>query len=181
MLYLVHTADTSEPTGSKDKERGHEMRVVIEVDEQLTEECIVIKCQRLDEKVIKLQSLLVEHTDSSRDILLHKDGKEYYMPLDKLLFFESENKQIWAHTKNEMYETDYKLYELEELLPGGFMRVSKSTIVNLNHIYSITKNITSASIVEFNGCHKQVYVSRNYYKALIERLDEKRKVRWSNR
>lgn len=157
------------------------MRVVIEVDEQLAEECIVIKCQRLDEKIVKLQGMLAEHTDSDRDILLHKDGKEYYMPLEKLLFFETENKQIWAHTKNEMYETDYKLYELEELLPGSFMRVSKSTIVNLNHIYSITKNITASSIVEFNGCHKQIFVSRNYYKALIERLDEKRKIRRNKR
>lgn len=153
------------------------MRVVIEVDEELAEECIVIKCQKLDERIVKLQSLLSEHTDSDRDILLHKEGKEYYMPLEKLLFFETENKQIWAHTSDEMYETDYKLYELEEMLPGSFMRVSKSTIINLNHIYSITKNITAASVVEFNGSRKKVYVSRNYYKALIERLDEKRKVR----
>ena len=153
------------------------MRVVIEVDEELAEECIVIKCQKLDERIVKLQSLLSEHTDSDRDILLHKEGKEYYMPLEKLLFFETENKQIWAHTSDEMYETDFKLYELEELLPGSFMRVSKSTIVNINHIYSITKNITAASVVEFKGSCKRVYVSRNYYKALIERLDEKRKVR----
>lgn len=153
------------------------MRVVIEVDEELAEECIVIKCQKLDERIVKLQSLLSEHTDSDRDILLHKEGKEYYMPLEKLLFFETENKQIWAHTSDEMYETDFKLYELEELLPGSFMRVSKSTIVNMNHIYSITKNITAASVVEFKGSCKRVYVSRNYYKALIERLDEKRKVR----
>ncbi len=153
------------------------MRVVIEVNEELTEECIVIKCQKLDERIVKLQSLLSEHIDSDRDILLHKEGKEYYMPLEKLLFFETENRQIWAHTSDEMYETDYKLYELEEMLPGSFMRVSKSTIINLNHIYSITKNITAASVVEFNGSRKKVYVSRNYYKALIERLDEKRKVR----
>ena len=153
------------------------MRVVIEVNEELTEECIVIKCQKLDERIVKLQSLLSEHIDSDRDLLLHKEGKEYYMPLEKLLFFETENRQIWAHTSDEMYETDYKLYELEEMLPGSFMRVSKSTIINLNHIYSITKNITAASVVEFNGSRKKVYVSRNYYKALIERLDEKRKVR----
>lgn len=154
------------------------MKVVIEVDEDLGEECIIIKCRQLNENMIKLQSLLAEHTNSDRNILLHKDEKSYYMPLDKILFFETQNKEIWAHTINEMYGTDYKLYELEEFLPGCFMRVSKSTIVNLNHIYSITKNITASSVVEFNGCHKQIYVSRNYYKALVERLDEKRKIRW---
>ena len=153
------------------------MKVVIEVEEGLREECIIIRCQRLDENIIKLQNLLAEQTKSGRDILLHKGEKSYYMPLEKILFFETENKQIWAHTAKEMYETEYKLYELEDLLPRQFMRISKSTIVNLDHVYSITKNITSSSIVEFSNCHKQIYVSRNYYKALIARLDEKRKMK----
>lgn len=32
------------------------------------------------------------------------------------------------HTAVDIYETDYKLYELEQLLPGYFMRISKSAI-----------------------------------------------------
>ena len=151
------------------------MKVTIEIDENLSEECVVIKCKELNENVIALQKSLMEQANSDMTILLHKNEKEYYMPLDKILFFETENKSIRAHTKDEIYETSYKLYELEELLPRYFMRISKSGIVNLNHIYSITKNITSASIVEFEGSHKSVYVSRNYYKALVEKLAEKRR------
>ncbi len=151
------------------------MKVTIEIDENLSEECVVIKCKELNEHIIALQQSLMEKADSDMTILLHKNDKEYYMPLNKILFFETENKVIRAHTKDEIYETSYKLYELEELLPRYFMRISKSGIVNLNHIYSITKNITSASIVEFEGSHKSVYVSRNYYKALVERLAEKRR------
>lgn len=153
------------------------MKVVIELDEELDEECIVIKCRRLDDNIVSIQNLLTDECNGERDILLYKGDKSYYVPLSKILFFETENKHIWAHTASDMFETEYKLYELEELLPGYFMRISKSTIVNLNHIYSITKNITSSSIIEFNECHKQVYVSRNYYKALIERLENKRKIR----
>ncbi|MBQ9700055.1 MAG: LytTR family transcriptional regulator, partial [Lachnospiraceae bacterium] len=108
-------------------------------------------------------------------ILLHINDKEYYLTLDKILFFETENKEIRSHTSHEISDTQYKLYELEEILPGYFMRISKTTIVNLNHIYAITRNITSSSVVEFNDCHKLVYVSRNYYKALVERLGEKRR------
>ena len=153
------------------------MKVVIELDEELNEECIVIKCRRLDDNIVSIQKLLTDECNGERDILLYKGDKSYYVPLSKILFFETENKHIWAHTASDMFETEYKLYELEELLPGYFMRISKSTIVNLNHIYSITKNITSSSVIEFNECHKQVYVSRNYYKALIERLENKRKIR----
>lgn len=153
------------------------MKVVIELDEGLDEECVVIKCKSLDERIVRLQKLIADVDKKERDILLYKNEKSYYIPSNSILFFETENKQIWAHTANEMFETEYKLYELEEVLPGYFMRISKSAIVNLNQIYSITKNVTSSSVVEFDECHKKVYVSRNYYKALIERLDEKRRLR----
>ena len=72
------------------------------------------------------------------------------------------------------YQTKYKLYELEDILPGFFMRVSKSTILNTNHIYSINRNLTASSVVAFSDTHKQVYVSRYYYKPLISKLEEKR-------
>jgi len=150
------------------------MRITIEVNENLEEECVIIKCRKLDEKVMRLQEALSECTNTSRSIPLHKGEKEYYVLLDDILFFETENKQIYAHTKNEIFQATRKLYELEEALPGYFMRVSKSTIANLNHIYSITKNITASSLVEFEGSHKHIYVSRNYYKALVDRLAEKR-------
>lgn len=153
------------------------MKVIIEVDENVTEECIVIKCQSLDERVLKLQNVLSAQLSNDTDLLLYKEGKEYYIPANQLLFFETENKQVFAHTKNDMYETEYKLYELEDMLSKDFMRISKSAIINLNHIFSISKNITASSIVEFKNSHKRVFVSRNYYKALIERLDEKRKIK----
>ena len=50
------------------------------------------------------------------------------------------------------------------------MRVSKSTIANLDYIYSITRNLTASSEVEFTGSRKKALVSRAYYKALTERL-----------
>ena len=90
------------------------------------------------------------------------------------MFFESDGSIINAHTKNEIYQTKYKLYELEDLLPGIFMRISKSAIVNTEHIYSINRSLTSSSVISFADTHKQVYVSRYYYKALINKLSEKR-------
>lgn len=59
------------------------------------------------------------------------------------------------------------------MLPSYFLRVSKSTILNTREVYSITRNLTAASLVEFSGTHKKVYVSRSYYKALKLLLDER--------
>ena len=94
--------------------------------------------------------------------------------MDNILFFETDPAGICAHTVDDVYQTHYKLYELEELLPGHFMRVSKSAILNTRQIFSITKNISSVSTVQFQHTHKQVNVSRNYYKPLKYKLEEKR-------
>ena len=95
-------------------------------------------------------------------------------PVHDIYFFETEGREIRAHTADKLFVCPYKLYELEDLLPGCFMRISKSSIANMDHIYSITRNLTASSIVEFTGSNKHALVSRGYYKALTERLHERK-------
>jgi len=151
------------------------MKVKIDIDESLKEDEIIIRCSKLDEKTQKVYDALMNITKESKHLMLYKGNVEYYFPLEDILFFETTDNCVSAHTVNSVYETTYRLYELEELLPGHFMRVSKSTILNLNHIYSISRNLTASSEVQFMNTHKQVYVSRYYYKSLKTRLEEKRK------
>ncbi len=151
------------------------MKVRIDIDDSLNEDEIIIRCRKLDENTQKAYNTLVDVTRGSQCLLLYKGNVEYYISLDDILFFETLDHGISAHTGNNVYETTYRLYELEELLPGYFMRVSKSTILNINHIYSISKNLTASSEVQFKNSHKQVFVSRNYYKSLKFRLEERRK------
>ena len=150
------------------------MKISIEFDASRTEEEIIIRCNRLTEEILRLQAAISDLAPGVRKFVCYQDDKEYYIPLDEILFFETESGHIRAHTRHQVYKTRFRLYELEELLPGSFMRVSKSTILNINHIYSITKNLTASSVVEFSGTHKQVYVSRYYYKPLKFKLEEKR-------
>lgn len=151
------------------------MKVKIEIDAALPEEEVIIRCRQMDEGIIKLQAAVLDADSGDRCISLKQDDTLVFAPLKEILFFETEGKIVQAHTGDKLYDTEHKLYELEEMLPGYFMRISKSTIVNLNYIYSITRNLTASSVVEFTGSTKKVYVSRNYYKALIERLGEKRR------
>lgn len=150
------------------------MKIRIEIDENLTEEEVVIHCRRLTEDVGKIQTAVSDVINATQKFVFFKGTTEYYLPLDDILFFETDEMGISAHTKEEVYQTKYKLYELEDILPGFFMRVSKSTILNTNHIYSISRNLTASSVVAFAGTYKQVYVSRYYYKPLVSKLEEKR-------
>jgi len=92
----------------------------------------------------------------------------------EILFFETDNNQVMAHTANEIFLTGSKLYELEKILPWYFSRISKSAILNVKKVYAITRNLTASSLIEFEGTPKHVYVSRVYYKPLKEKLEEMR-------
>ena len=81
---------------------------------------------------------------------------------------ESDNGTVFAHTTNDMFSTPKKLYELENILPSYFLRISKSTILNIQKIYSLSHSVSS-HLITFQNSHKQVYVSRMYYKVLKER------------
>ena len=142
------------------------MKIRIETDTDIEEE-IVIKCRQLTPEIIRLQQMITEAAGSSRQLALFRGDTEYYIETADILFFETEGTSVMAHTAADVYE-------LEELLPASFMRISKSSIVNTDRIYSINRNLTASSAVEFQGTHKQVYVSRGYYKALKEKLEEMR-------
>lgn len=153
---------------------GEGLIIKIEIDDNISDDEILIKCREINENIKKIQKI-VSDTTKQADIHFYKNNTEYYLSLDSVLFFETSGTSINAHTKDNFYQVKNKLYELENILPSCFVRVSKSTIINVSHIYSIEKNITSSSIVQFNSTHKQVYVSRNYYKVLKQRIDQYRK------
>lgn len=150
------------------------MKIRIELNNNIAEEEIIIHCNSLTPEVQKLQQIISEHISKNQRFVFFKGDIEYYFSLEDILFFETSGNSICAHTISDVYQIKYRLYELEEFLPGHFMRISKSTILNTNKVYSINKNITASSIVEFQNTHKQVFVSRHYYKPLKNKLEEKR-------
>lgn len=148
------------------------MKVVIQVDDTAEETVVTIRCRELSNEILSMQRLLTRQEDS--DLLLFQEGVEYYLPMKDILFFETSQGTVQAHLATQSYDAEYKLYELEQMLPYYFMRISKSTIVNLYQILAIQKNLTSASRVTFSNSVKQCFVSRSYYKAMEERMHELR-------
>ncbi len=150
------------------------MKVKIEMEDSLEEAEIIIRCGALDETILKLQNYILELHHSNQVLTLEREDTEYYVAVKNILFFETEGRSLYAHTKDKMFKANYKLYELEEMLPANFIRISKSTIVNMDYIYSISRNLAASSVVEFMDSKKTVFVSRGYYKVLVERLKMRR-------
>jgi DNA-binding LytR/AlgR family response regulator len=149
------------------------VKIRIEVNSDLAEDEVVIRCGQVDETIQKIHKYILEQSSVNLKITYYKDNKEYYFPIDDILFFETEGEHVYGHSSNDAYRIKYRLYELEKLLPKQFVRISKSSIINSSKIYSITRNLTASSLIKFNKSHKQVYVSRYYYKELRQRLGER--------
>ena len=124
------------------------MKVRIEIDDSLNEDEIVIRTKEYTEELQQL----ISNFKSKPSIQFFKQDTEYYLDLDAILFFESDNGRVYAHTANDMFFTTQKLYEL----------------VNIQKIYSLSHSVSS-HLITFQNSHKQVYVSRMYYKVLKER------------
>jgi DNA-binding LytR/AlgR family response regulator len=150
------------------------VRIRIEVAENLTEDEVIIRCKQVDDTVNKIHRYILEQSQPSSKITFYKDNQEFFFPLESVLFFETDGEHIYAHTAKQAYRIKYRLYELEEILPKYFVRAAKSTIINITQVYSIARNLTSSSLVQFMNSHKQVYVSRRYYQELKRRMNERR-------
>lgn len=150
------------------------MKIKIELTDNLLEDEIVIRCSHLSEEIRCIEEAVIEISNQKRGISCYKGEVEFFLNLEDLLFFETEDGMVWVHTREHVYETRYKLYKLEEMLPGHFMRVSKSAILNVMKVYSLSRNLSAASEVAFKGTHKTVYVSRHYFKLLKCKLEEMR-------
>lgn len=146
------------------------MKVTIEIDPALHDTEVVIHCSKLDDSIVNLQNRIVQQNNGSQCLSLYNKDTQYYIPVNTIYFFETEGKEILAHTRDKIFHTQLKLYELEAILPSAFMRISKSTIANLDYIYSITRNLTASSMIAFADSRKTTLVSRSYYKALTEQM-----------
>ena len=150
------------------------MKIKVEMDESITEDEVVIRCSSYSEDIAALQKRIMEAVAVRQQLCVYRGDTDYYLSLQEILFLETEGVGVAVHTRTEIYSTHMRLYELAELLPGSFIRVSKSTIINVTKIRAVKKNITGASQVEFTGTEKKAFVSRSFFKEFITKMEEKR-------
>lgn len=149
------------------------MKVRLEINPEFDDSEVIIRANKISPEIERIYRKLQDQASHPDQIIGLRDENTYYLDLNDIFFFETEDKQVMAHTQKHSYGVKYKLYELENLLGGQFMRVSKSTILNLDQIYALRRSISNCQI-QFHNSYKIVYVSRHYYRDLRTRLEERR-------
>ena len=131
------------------------------------EEEIIVKCDKIGDD---LQKILNYIKQGNNKLNVYKNGDIYFIEPEQIYYFESVDQKVFAYGKTEVYEVKSKLYELENELPArDFMRATKSTILNLNKIKSLTPAFSGRfEALLKNG--ERVIISRQYVNVLKERL-----------
>ncbi len=131
------------------------------------EEELILKCRSLDESLVEI---INRFKRGGGKLTAYQDGKMFFIEPEDVFYFESVEQKVFAYCKSEVYQVKSKLYELLDELPGWkFVRVSKSVILNLNKIKSLTPAFSGRyEALLKNG--EKVIVSRQYVGLLKESL-----------
>lgn len=131
------------------------------------EDEIIIKCDYLDEGLTKL---INQFKGGKGKMNFYKDSKIVFVEPDEILYFESVDDTVFAYTKDCVYETKSKLYQLEEELTSStFFRANKAVIVNVDKINSLAPLFGGRFEAVLENGYK-VVISRNYLSTLKEIL-----------
>ena len=131
------------------------------------EDELIVKCDYLDESLTKL---INQFKTGKGKMNFYKDGKIVFVEPEEVLYFESVDDTVFAYTKDSVFETKSKLYQLEEELPASiFFRANKAVIVNLDKIDSLAPVFGGRFEAVLENGYK-VVISRNYLNTLKELL-----------
>ena len=142
------------------------MKVHLEKVNSKEEEEAVIKAVFVTDEITGAIELL---EGGSKGIAVSKDDQVFLIKASAVYYIESVDKKTFVYTKNVCYDCKYRLYELETMLGGYFMRCSKSMIINLKKVRNVKSQLSGridATLIN----DETVVISRGYVKEVKRRL-----------
>lgn len=142
------------------------MQVHIEKVSSKDEEQAVIKAVEITDEIKGAVELL---EGEAKGFAVSRNGQTYIIKASAVYYIESVDKKTFVYTKQGCYDTKYRLYELEVMLGGYFMRCSKSMIINLKKIRNVRSQISGRIDATLLN-DEVVVISRGYVKEVKRRL-----------
>lgn len=143
------------------------MKITIEDIKPGDDEEIIIRCHNLNDTLLKLIS---ELKMGDKKIAGSLNGNITRIEPQHIYYFESVDNKVFIYCKQTVYESKLRLYEIEEeYVDSNFFRASKSIILNIAKIKSISPAYSGRfEALLFNG--ETVVISRQYVPALKKKL-----------
>ncbi|HMJ69791.1 MAG TPA: LytTR family transcriptional regulator DNA-binding domain-containing protein [Cyclobacteriaceae bacterium] len=103
-------------------------------------------------------------------IFVQKSEKLFNLPVDEIVYLEASGDYTIITTKADQFVSSSGIGKLEEILnPEVFIRVHRSTIVNVNYLKEIERHFNGGMVVKMQS-GKSFPVSRTYAKLIRKKV-----------
>ena len=145
------------------------MIVKLEQDSSVDEYEILIKYAVLTEDVERIITMLKSATTR---IKCSYDKGIKLVSISDIYYFESIDKMTFVYCEKEVYRTELRLYQIaKDFAHLGFVQISKSCILNIKVLDSITPLPSSRMEATLKNTER-VYVTRKYLENIKYALQE---------
>ncbi len=131
---------------------------------------IVFNQKDMSQLLTLLDTIALEHAEKKKSkealtghLLGQKNARFELIHYQDIIFIKADGGEVYLRTKQVSdYQLKEKLYELEQSLQSeSFIRISKSTIVNIRHIHEIIPWFNGRLLLKLTN-KEEVEVSRSY-------------------
>ena len=143
------------------------MKVEIQIQKDLREPWAVIHAGELTPEIQRAAALL--EGEGGGSVVAEKQERLFVLRPEEIYMIRVENEKTLIYTRDESYLSGKRLYELETALGGGFLRINKSTLVNLQRLDYVEPILGGLMLLVLkNGCRD--HISRRYLPAFKQYL-----------
>lgn len=141
--------------------------VKIEYDSSIKDDEVHIKVSPTNKNVEEIIGSIENNVST---IIGKKDDRIYFINRNEIEMIYSMNNDVFAYYENSEYKIKYKLYEIEETFNSKlFLRISKSTIVNIKKIDYVSPSLNRLLLFKMES-GQELYSSRSFNKIIKQKL-----------
>lgn len=143
------------------------MHVELLEDAALADIEVTIRCPKAEGEALRLFTLLNE---DRRKLTGMREEETFLLEAGDILYIDTVDRRTFLYTKEAVYESPLRLYELLERLEcRDFLRAGKSSIINLRQVQSLRPEFGGRlRCTMANG--EVLLVSRQYVPSVKEHL-----------
>ena len=143
------------------------MKIIINENNNLDETEIIINCRQVDEEITRICAGLRVFDKKVTGV---HNNQTFILNTCDILYAETVDRKTFLYTADGVYETPFKLYELEErLAKEDFIRATKSCILNFAKIKSLRGDFGGRMTCTLENDEK-ITVSRQYAITIKQKL-----------
>ena len=133
------------------------MHIEIDISAEIKEPYAVIHTNAMTPQINKLISY-VQNMDHV--IAVYEEDNIVILKPEEIYMIVSAGRSVTIYCEKQEYLSRKCLYEFEDMLKSSFIRISKTTLVNLHQIRRVEPSFNGMLVVMKNG--QKDYISRKY-------------------